>query len=81
MNKKIVLVSSILVILAIFSIAQSGNQDLITGMFGYKMTASYSSNFIFCFVILKLIAVAAVSFIFSLIFWYTHKWVMRSKRK
>ncbi len=79
MNKNIILILSIVAVLGVLAIAQTGNSDLITGMTGYKMAGSYNPNFVFCFTILKLVAVALLSFIFSLIFWYTHKWVMKKK--
>ena len=79
MNKNTFIVSGIIVILGILAVAQTGNPDLITGMLGYKMSGSYKSSFILCFVVMKLIAIALISFIFSLVFWYTHKWVMKKK--
>ncbi len=82
MNKNIIIVSSVfIVVLGVLAIAQIGNSDLITGMIGYKMTKSYNSGTILGFVGLKLIAIALVSFIFSVIFWYTNKWVMAKNKK
>ena len=80
MNKNIIIVSSvIIVVLGVLAIAQTGNPDLITGMVGYKIEKSYDPGTILGFVVLKLIAVALVSFIFSVIFWHTRKWVMKKK--
>ncbi len=80
MNKNIIIVSSvIIVVLGVLAIAQTGNPDLITGMVGYKMAKSYYPGDILGFVVLKLIAFALVSFIFSVIFWHTRKWVMKKK--
>ncbi len=79
MNKNTILVLGIVIALGVLSIAQSGNPDLITGMIGYKMTKSYHPGFMLGFVILKLLAIALVSFIFSAVFWFTHKWVMKKK--
>ena len=72
-------ISVVIGILGILGIAQTGNPDLITGMLGYKMAGTYKSGFILCFALMKLVAIAVVSFIFSFIFWKTHKWVMKKK--
>ncbi len=79
MNKNILLVSGVIAVLVVLGIAQTGNPDLITGMIGYKMVKSYHPSFILGFAALKLIVIALVSFIFSIIFWTTHKWVMKKK--
>ncbi len=79
MNKNTILVSGVLVAIGVLGIAQSGNPELITGMMGYKMAGSHKSSFILGLVALKLLALAVVSFIFSAVFWYTHKWVMKKK--
>lgn len=79
MNKNTFIVSVIILVLGILGIAQTGNPDLITGMIGSKMSGNYHSGFILCFVLMKLVVIAVVSFIFSFIFWKTHKWVMKKK--
>ena len=79
MNKNTFIITGVILILGVLGIAQTGNSDLITGMIGSKMAGSYKSSFILCFVLLKLVAIAVVSFIFSLVFWYTHKLIMKKK--
>ncbi len=81
MNKNTIIISGVIVILGILAVAQTGNSDLITGMMGYKMTKDYSSSAVLGFVALKLVAIALVSFIFSVIFWSTHKWIMAKKKR
>lgn len=79
MNKNTGIIAGVLVILGILGIAQTGNPDLITGMLGSKMAGSYKSSFILCFVLMKLVAIAVISFVFSFVFWKTHKWIMKKK--
>lgn len=79
MNKNTLIISGVVVALGVLAVAQTGNPDLITGMLGHSMTKSSSSGFILGFAALKLIVIALVSFIFSVIFWTTHKWVMKKK--
>jgi len=78
-NKNKIIILGVAMVLGILAIAQTGNSDLITGMIGYKMVKSYNPSFVLCFAALKLVAPALVSFIFSAIFWFTHKWVMKKK--
>lgn len=78
MNKNTGIIAGVIVILGILGIAQTGNPDLITGMMGYK-TANFKSSFILCFVLMKLVAIAVISFVFSYVFWKTHKWIMKKK--
>jgi hypothetical protein len=79
MNKNNILISGVVVAIGILAIAQTGNAELITGMMGYKMAKSYHPGFILGLAVLKLLAIALVSFIFSTVFWYTHKGVMKKK--
>lgn len=78
MNKNRAIVLGVIAVLVVLGIAQTGNSDLITGMIGYKMAKS-NPSFVLCFAVLKLLVIALVSFIFSIIFWTTHKWVMKKK--
>ena len=77
--KKIALVSTVIAVLGILAIAQSGNSDLITGMVGYKMAGHSNPSFVVGFIVLKLAAVALVSLIFSVIFWKSYKMVVKKK--
>lgn len=81
MDKRIIIVSGVIVVLAVLAIIQTGNSDLITGMVGYKITKSHDPAAILGCIVLKLVAIALVSFIFSIVFWETHKWVMQKKKK
>jgi uncharacterized membrane protein len=77
MNKNIFIIAGVIVVLGVLAIAQTGNSDLVTGMLGYKVAGG--SGFILCFAVLKLLVIALVSFIFSVIFWSTHKWIMKKR--
>lgn len=68
MNKNNILISGVVVAIGILAIAQTGNTKLITGMMGYKMAKGYHPSFILGLAVLKLLAIAVVSFIFSTVF-------------
>jgi len=80
MDKKILLGLSVLVIIGILGVAQFGNADLVTGMIGYKSAGMHKSSFVLCFVVVKLVALAVVTFIVSAIFWWTHKLIIKPKK-
>jgi len=81
LDKRVYIAALALIIIGTVAVAQSGNPTMITGMMGYKKGPSHSGGLMVAFVILKLIALAIASFVFSAVFWLTHKWIMCPKKK
>ena len=79
-HKKILLGVCALVIIGVLVVAQTGNSDLVTGMIGCKMSKTTGSGIMLCFVVIKLVAIAVVSLIFSVIFCYTYKVIVKPKK-
>ena len=78
MNKNALIISVVVIaIVGAVAVSQSGNPDLITGMVGYKMSKGHHTASLLGFIIIKLVAISIVTFLVSLIFWKTHKWVMK----
>ncbi|MAG50398.1 hypothetical protein CL621_02020 [archaeon] len=82
MNKNLIIIPGVIlivIVIGILAVAQTGNPDMINGMMGYKVTKGYNAGGILGLVILKVITISVLTFIVSLIFWKTHKWVMKKK--
>jgi|ETN01SMinimDraft_4_1059930.scaffolds.fasta_scaffold275700_1 hypothetical protein len=79
MDKKLVLGLSALVVLGILGVAQYGSPELVTGMVGAKMAGTGGCGFILGWIIIKLISLAVVTFMVSVIFWYAKKLVLGKK--
>ena len=78
MEKNAVIVSSVVIaVIGVLAVSQSGNPDLITGMVGYKLSKGHHASSILGFIVIKLVAISVVTFLVSLIFWKTQKWVMK----
>jgi|TARA_Y100000310_G_scaffold345395_1_gene464427 uncharacterized membrane protein len=81
MDNKILIGLAVLVVLGVVGITQLGNADLVTGMVGAKMAGGgYGGGFMLCWVVVKLVSLAVVTFMVSAIFWWTKKLVLGNKK-
>ena len=78
-KKQIIIGLAVLVVLGVVGITQFGSPDLVTGMVGAKMASGHGSGFMLCWVVVKLVSLAIVTFIVSAIFWYTKKLILGKK--